>query len=148
MSFGEETLLETSFWGEQTFCSETNFKQGKRSFWGTNVFRNGFLEKFVRNKLFQKETFFRNTLLGNKLFQKTVRKTLLGKNLCFILNKLCGEEACFRNIFVFFLKQTFGEHDFRGRIFYLETNLLGEPTFCLETSFKQGKNKVLGNKLV
>ena len=31
---------------------------------------------------------------------------------------------------------------------FLETNFLGEPAFCLETNFKQGKNKVMGNMLV
>ena len=102
----------------------------------------------LETSFFRKKPFSETRFWGTTFPKKTVRKTLLGKNLCFILNKLCGEEACFRNIFVFFLKQTFGEHDFGGRIFYLETSLLGEPAFCLETSFKQGKNKVLGNKLV
>ena len=73
MPFGEEALLETSFWGEQAFCSETSFKQGKNKFLGNKLFLEaGFLEKNVRNKLFfRKKGLFQKQAFGEQTFPKT-----------------------------------------------------------------------------
>ena len=137
-AFGEETFFLVE---QALFC--LNKLLGEHVFWGRSFVRNkllggnkpffqkqalnkekevsgeqmfleaGFLEN-VRNKLFQKETFFRNTLLGNKLFQKNkLEKRFWGRTFVSILTKLCGEEACEEAFFlveqVFFcLKQVFG----------------------------------------